>query len=140
MKKMLIAIGAIFSLACVAHADDTNCKKTGVDQMLANEYSQATHAWCQNNSKATYMVVELLRAISEKKARFYGGSLDLAEASGFTAIALGGYKLESGMYHRRDGKKYVTVLFSNTDGEGRQRYRATYEVDESVFGSLIPKK
>jgi hypothetical protein len=130
-KSVAIILGAMLSFATAAHAGDTNCEATGVDKVLANEYSRATHAWCQNNSKAIYMLASLLKAISEGKAQFHGGSGDLIEASGFTAIALGGFKLDSGMIHRRDGKKYISVHFTNTDDEGntsvKHYQQATYQ-------------
>ncbi len=143
MKKAVTVgiLGAILSLASAAHAGDTNCEATGVSKVLSIEYARATHAWCQDNSKATYMLVSLLQAISEGKASFHGGSGDLIKASGFTAIALGGYKLDSGMIHRRDGKKYISVHFTGTDAKDTdvKYYQATFQVDESVFGDAVQK-
>jgi len=142
MKETLsIVLGAILSMASVAHAADTNCEATKVDQVFASEYSRATHAWCQDNSKATYMLASLLRAIPEGKAQFHEGSIDLSEMSGFTAIALGGFKLDAGMIHRREGKKYISVRFTGTDvtSTSVQFYRATYRVNDSVFVDAVQK-
>ncbi len=143
MKKSvtLAILGAIFAVATAAHAADTNCEITGVSKVFSNEYAQASAAWCQDGSKATYMLSSLLGAISQNKAQFVGGSGDLIGASGFTAIALGGYKLDSGMIHRRDGKKFISVHFTGTDATNTdvKYYEATYQVDESVFGDTVQK-
>lgn len=133
--------GVILSFASVVHADDTNCEATGVSKVFSGEYVRATHAWCQDNSKATYMLASLLKAISDGKASFEGGAVDLMNASGFTAIALAGYKLDAGMVHRRGGKKYISVHFTGTDARNTdvRFYEATFQVDETVFGHPVQK-
>lgn len=141
VKSFLIAgiAGAVLFLSNSAHAADTNCQKTGGSNVFTNEYARATHAWCQDNSKATYMLVSLLQAITQAKASFVGGSGDLINVTGFTAIALGGYKLDAGMIHRRDGKKFISVHFTDPNNSDVKYYNVTYQVDESVFGDPIQK-
>lgn len=132
MRTLLTALLFVSS----AHATDTNCEGT---QVFAYEYARATHAWCQEDARATYMLASLLKAIEESKAHFQQGSADLLGLSGFTAIALGGYKLDAGMIHRRDGRKYISVHFTGPDSVVKF-YEVTYQVDDSVGGEPLPQK
>lgn len=131
MKTLLSAL----LVASTAHAADTNCEKA---EVFAYAYKRATHAWCQTDAAATYMLASLLEAITDGKARFESGAGDLTSVSGFTAIALGGYKLDAGMIHRRDGVKYISVHFTGPDPVVKF-YEVTYRVDASVSGEAVAK-
>jgi hypothetical protein len=135
MNLFLISIFSIF-FSISAHAQSTtNCEETGIDKILPADYKGSSAALCQRGFRGSYILAAMLRAITQGKARFIGGSPDLYTISGFTAIAAAGYQLDSSLVHRQDGKLFVTLRFIAPEVTSiSMNQLVTYQIFSPDFG------
>lgn len=150
MPKVLIIISSVLLLcACASNPKNNeaslssintfsrtpasrtdNCSKTGVDKLFPHKYSQASGAWCQDSFRAVYMVETLLSGIKKGTVTFHEGN-----TVNFTALALGGYVLEGGMFHKNERGTFISVRFTyNGEKNSTNYYHFTYKVDASMIG------
>lgn len=134
MKFLILALTLTLSFSA-AHAESNNCEKSAWTSALL-QTGQIENPWCQTTSKATGILIKLLGAIKNEKAKFYSGVQDLNTLEGFNGIALGGYQLDSAItFTKNDGTSYIGAHFTGTDKTNDQvkYYYAIYKVEADVI-------
>ncbi len=134
MRKIIF--GLVITLTSVAQADSTSCDGTVVKSVFSKEFAQATYAYCQENSRAAFMLNYLLDAFSSGEVNLVSSTNGAVRtAAGFTTLALVGYKLKGAMFHLSGGKSYISVLLAGTDAENAiVAYSASYQVPQLPRG------
>ncbi len=142
LSTILLISTATYAESTEAYDDETKCIATGADKVFPNEYAKASHAWCQTGSDATYMLEKLFKATANGYGWFHSGYAGLSKESGFTAIALGGYKLRFGIYYVIGESEYISLRFTNVDDVTKldDNVDVTYRLGKSMLGNLPPKK